>query len=176
MSASLFHMTGRDCAFEIPIANDVDSRRLLANAFLHCTHFCADRGLRRTLVCGAHSFAAHAVYRRGRVTFGRRTTNSISTHQLSIPREQIKMSRKHNLVFAAALMVGTASLTAADAATVQLVQSHVANINRCRNSLSHPVSDSFSYIDRTCLSAACMSLDFGHVQRTVGPTNPVGCR
>ena len=44
------------------------------------------------------------------------------------------MSRKLTLMFAAALTVGTASLAAASAASVQLIQSHVDRINSCQDS------------------------------------------
>jgi hypothetical protein len=82
------------------------------------------------------------------------------------------MSRKLTLMFAAALTVGTASLAAASAANVQLIQSHVARINSCQDSFGGLRTS----IDRTCLVSACRSLDVARVQKTVGPTIPVGCQ
>jgi len=74
-------------------------------------------------------------------------------------------------MFAAALMAGAAGVAAANAATVQLVQSHVARINSCQESFSN----SIGRIDRTCVGSACMLVDIGRAQKTVGPTIPVGC-
>ena len=85
------------------------------------------------------------------------------------------MSRKLSLMFAAALMAGAASLAAANAATVQLVQSHVTRINSCQESISDSIGNSIGRIDRTCVGSACMLVDIGRAQKTVGPTIPVGC-
>src|SRR5712671_5377495 len=82
------------------------------------------------------------------------------------------MPGKLALMFAAALTVGGASLAAANAATMQLIQSHVASINSCQDSSGELRAS----IDRTCLGSACMSTDFTRAQRTVGPTIPVGCQ
>jgi len=76
-------------------------------------------------------------------------------------------------MFAAALMAGAASVAAANAATVQLVQSHVAS--SCQESFSDSFSNAIGRIDRTCVGSACMLVDLGRAQRTVGPTIPVGC-
>ena len=78
------------------------------------------------------------------------------------------MSRKFPIMFAAALIVGVAGLAAANATTLQFVQFHTVTINSCQ--------DVRGADDRTCPDPSCRVSDIAHIQRTAGPTFPVGCQ
>src|SRR5258705_6170907 len=88
-------------------------------------------------------------------------------------RRNSTMSTRHHIKLTAALFICAASMAAANAETVQPVQSGVSTINRCQDPRGQ---DARGLVDQTCRDSSCMDFDVVHVQRTVGPTFPVGCQ
>ena len=82
------------------------------------------------------------------------------------------MSRKFSLM-ATALVIGAAGMAAANAESTQTVETEIARIDICQIVRGD--------LDGACLSASCIAFDIArkhlaHMQKSVGPTVPVGCQ